>query len=53
MSSIAVNRRIMTKQDQKERTSLYSVIAKHITETAQIMAPGVFVMNNTYYRPVK
>lgn len=53
MSSIAVNRIIMTKQDQEERTSLLRRLGKHIKETAEIMAPGVLLMNNTYYRPAR
>lgn len=53
MGSIAVNRAIMTKQDREERASLLKIIGKHITETAGIMAPGVFLMNNTFYRPAR
>lgn len=53
MNSIAVNRIIIKKQDHEKRISLVRVIRKHIAETAEIMAPGVFAMNNTYYRPAK
>ncbi len=53
MSSIVMNKVITEKKERTENASLFERISRYIAETSEVMAPGVFVMNNTYYRPVK
>lgn len=53
MSSIVMNRVITENQERAKKTSLIEKIGKYITETSEVAAPGVFAMNNTYYRPAK
>ncbi len=49
MSSIALNK----SNAKKENMSLIQRLQQHFVEVSKIMAPGVFAMNNTYYRPAK
>lgn len=53
MSSIAINKVITEKKERTENAALLERIGRYIAETSELMAPGVFAMNNTYYRPVK
>ena len=53
MSSIVMNKVITEKKERTENASLFERIGRYIAETSEVMAPGVFAMNNTYYRPVK
>ena len=53
MSSIVMNKVITEKKDRTESVSLFQRIGRYIAETSEVMAPGVFAMNNTYFRPVK
>ena len=53
MSSIVMNRVITENQERAKKTSLIEKIGKYITETSEVAAPGVFAMNNTYFRPAK
>ena len=49
MSSIVMNRVITENQERAEKPSLLKKIGKYITKTSEVMALGVFAMNNTYY----
>lgn len=53
MSSIVMNKVITEKKERTENASLLERIGRYIAETSEVMAPGVFAMNNTYYCPVK
>ncbi len=53
MSSIVMNRMITGNQERAEKPSVIEKIGKYIAEASEVMAPGVFAMNNTYYRPAK
>ena len=53
MSSIVMNRMITGNQERAEKPSVIEKIGKDIAEASEVMAPGVFAMNNTYYRPAK
>lgn len=49
MSSVAINKTNV----EKRKMTLVQRIHQYIVETSKVMAPGVFAMNNTYYRPAK
>ena len=53
MSSIAVNKTIVRDNRKEESRSLRSRIGRYIAGTAEVMAPGVLAMNNSYYRPAR
>ena len=53
MSSIVMNKVITEKKERTENASLFERISRYIAETSEVMAPGIFAMNNTYYCPVK
>lgn len=53
MSSIAVSRKIIKADNNEAKETFIKRIGKYILETSEIMAPGMFTMNNTYYRPSK
>lgn len=54
MSSIAINRTVTGNKAQRtEKKTFLQKISNYMKETSELFAPGVFAMNNTYYRPVK
>lgn len=58
MNYITERKAVLEKESNKirvreEHKSFWKKLCGHLTETAEIVAPGMIVMNNGYYRPHK